>query len=797
MGQFTITEHSYGPFTFETGRIARQSDGSVLASFGDTMVLATVNREPADEGQDFFPLSVDFEEKFYAGGKIPGGFFKREGKPSEDATLNARMIDRPIRPLFPDGYSEKLHVVVTVLSADIDHAPETIGLLGASAALMISSVPFQGPVAGVRVALVNDEFVLNPTAAQKAESSMDIIVAGTEHAVTMVEGEMKEIPEDRVIEAIQLAHEEIKRLSKFQKEFIAKIPNLKTKIEVTPPEKTSDLHDALKAILGDRLDRLWGPIRKHERQALEDQIRDEAIQGLLDKRLAKEPDLSESEQAKLTHTLKGIFNELIKEFVRVETLARKERYDGRRADEVRSIACEVGILPRVHGSALFTRGETQSLGTCTLGTTRQDEQIVDLMLEEGRKRFMLHYNFPPYSVGETGRLGPPKRREIGHGNLAATALKQVLPSEDDFPYIIRVVSEILESNGSSSMASVCSGTLAMMDAGVPISKPVAGIAMGLIEENGDAMILTDIAGYEDHMGDMDFKVAGTRDGITAFQLDVKSSGLHGKLMEQAMAQARKARLEILGHMNETLAEHRSELSKYAPIIELFKISPEKIGAIIGPGGKTIRKILAETSAEIDIEDDGTVKVSGASKEIVNAARAQIEDLVKEIEIGEAYTGKVVRIEKFGAFVELKPGVQGLVHVSDLSDKYVKNVEDIVKIGDTIEVEVTEVDNMGRINLRRKTERKERKERKIGDLISGRVKGIADYGAFVEFEDGESGLVHISMLVEGKRVEKVEDVVNVGDPVTVEIIRIDDKGRYSLKLVSKDGSGGNGAARSMS
>ncbi len=788
MEQFTIIQHSYGPFTLETGRVARQSDGAVLASFGDTRILATVNREPSEEGQDFFPLSVDYEEKFYAGGKIPGGFFKREGKPSEDAVLHARMIDRPIRPLFPDGYSEKLHVVVTVLSADKDHGPEIVGMLGASAALMISSVPFQGPVAGVRVALVNDELVLNPNAAQLAESLMDITVAGTAEAVTMVEGEMKEVPETRVIEAVKLAHNEIKKLSKFQQEFMQMLPERRAKIEAeVPDESLQQLRNDLKNTIGDQFKKLWGPLRKHERQALEDEIRDAAIE----KSLAQKKDLSESEQAKLAHSLKTEFKELLKEFVRKETLARKERFDGRKADKVRMITCEVGVLPRVHGSSLFTRGETQSLGTCTLGTTRQDEQIVDLMLEEGRRRFMLHYNFPPYSVGEAGRLGPPKRREIGHGNLAATSLKHILPSEDEFPYIIRLVSEILESNGSSSMASVCSGTLALMDAGVPIKKPVAGIAMGLIEENGDAMILTDIAGYEDHMGDMDFKVAGTRDGLTAFQLDVKSSGLSEKLMEQAMAQARKARLEILDRMNETISVPRTELSKYAPVIELFSISPEKIGAVIGPGGKTIRKILADTAAEIDIEDDGTVKVSGSSREIVDAARRQIEDLVKELEVGDEFTGKVVRIEKFGAFVEIKPGVQGLVHVSDLSDKYVKSVEDVVKMGESLTVVVSEIDQMGRVNLKRKIERK---QLNIGDRFPGKVKGTAEYGAFVEFSEGESGLVHISMLSEGKRVEKVEDVVKVGDQVTIEIVRIDDKGRYSLKLVSKDGSSDNGLAR---
>ncbi len=779
MGDLSIVRHSDGPFTLETGRIARQSDGAVVVTFGETMILATVNRSEAEEELDYFPLTVDYEERFYAGGKIPGGFFKREGKPSDAAVLHARMIDRPIRPLFPDGYRETVHVVVTVLSADKDHPPEIAGLLGASAALLISSVPFLGPVAGVRVGLLDDGFVLNPTFEQLEKSSMDIVVAGTEQAVTMVEGEMKEIPEERVLEAIKIAHEEIRHLVRLQREFMAKIPSPKPKIQVSPAEGLDELKAELAALIGDRFEELWGPLRKLEREARAEAICEEAIEKLLARRLEQNPEMKESELASLRKTLLALFKELLKEHVRKETLRRKIRMDGRKADELRPVACEVGVLPRVHGSALFTRGETQSLGTCTLGTTRQDEQIIDLMLEEGRKRFMLHYNFPPYSVGEPGRMGPPKRREIGHGHLAETALQPVLPSEEEFPYIIRVVSEIVESNGSSSMASVCSGTLALMDAGVPIKKPVAGIAMGLIEEAGEAVILTDIAGFEDGFGDMDFKVAGTRDGLTAFQLDVKTSGLSEELMAQAMAQARRARLEILKIMEQTLPAPRPQLSKYAPLLEIIKISPEKIGAVIGPGGKTIRKILNETGTEIDIEDDGTVKISGENAEAVKAARTQIEELAKEIQVGDHYRGKVVRIERFGAFVEIKPGVLGLIHVSDLSDKYVKRVEDVVKLGDEIEVEVTELDPMGRVNLKRHIEKK---PIQVGQRYFGRVKGIADYGAFVEFNEGESGLIHISALSDRGRVQRVEDVVKVGDPVTVELIRIDEKGRYALKLI---------------
>ena len=787
MPAFNIIQHSHGDFILEHGRVARQSNGSILVHYGDTLIMATVNRQEPREKLDFFPLSVDYEEKFYAGGKIPGGFFKREGRPSEDAILTARMIDRPIRPLFADGYSENVHVVVTVLSADKSHAPDIAGMLGVSTALMLSSTPFLGPIAGVRIGLIEDQLVVNPDGELMDESTMDIIIAGTEDAVTMVEGEMLEIPEERVIEAVKLAHEEIKKLCQFQRELVEKVGGSKPKIEVEPVEGDDELIAAMKGVIGDRLNEIWGPMIKDARSDLENEIRDLAVETVFNNKLEAEPTMSDRAQGDLMKRLKGLFKEILKEFVRGNTLAKDERLDGRKNDELRDLVSETGILPRVHGSALFTRGETQSLGTCTLGTTRQDEQIVDLMLEEGRKRFMLHYNFPPYSVGEAGRLMGPKRREIGHGNLAESSLKPILPDPDEFPYIIRVVSEILESNGSSSMASVCSGSMAMMHAGVPIKKPVAGIAMGMIEEGGKAMILTDIAGYEDFLGDMDFKVAGTRDGVTAFQLDVKSTGLSEGLMETAMAQARKARIEILDHMDSTISTHSTELSEFAPIIELFKIEPEKIGAIIGPGGKTIRKILAETEAEIDIEDDGMVKVSGANKKVVDAAKDQILDLIKEIEVGDTFVAKVARIEKFGAFVEIKPGVQGLVHVSDLSDQYVKNVEDVVSIGDELEVEVAEVDSMGRLNLKRKVEKV---EINIGDKFPGVVDGVADYGAFVKFANGQaSGLVHISTLSDDGHVEKVEEYLNVNDQVMVEVVKIDDKGRYSLKLAGAGGDNG--------
>ncbi len=795
LAEYHVVEHSLGPFTLETGHLARQSDGAVVVTFGDTKVLATINRSPVEEDIDYFPLTVDYEEKFYAGGKIPGGFFKREGRPSEEAVLNARMTDRPIRPLFPEGYRERVHVVATVLSADKDHPPGIAGMLGASAALMISSVPFLGPIAGVCVGLVDGQFIVNPTAEQREGSLMDIVVAGTEGAVTMVEGEMKGVPEEQVIRAIQVAHEEIRRLVQLQREFAERV-STKPKIEATLPEGRDELRQQLRELVWNRFEELWGPMLKLEREAKADAVRDEAIEQLLTRKLEENPQRSESEQKSLQKTLKALFKDLLREFVRGETLKRKARMDGRRADEIRPIAVDVGVLPRVHGSALFTRGETQSLGTCTLGTTRQDEQIIDLMLEEGRKRFMFHYNFPPYSVGETGRLGSPKRREIGHGHLAESAVRHVLPDEEEFPYSIRVVSEILESNGSSSMASVCSGTLALMDAGVPIRKPVAGIAMGLIAEEGDSLVLTDIAGFEDGFGDMDFKVAGTDEGVTAFQMDVKIGGVSEELMAQAMEQARQARLRILEEMARVLPEPRPQLSKYAPLIEIIKINPEKIGTVIGPGGKMIRKILSETGAEIDIDDDGTVKISSTSAEAVQAARSQIEELTKEVQVGDRFRGKVVRIERFGALVEIKPGTSGLVHVSDLSDKYVKKVEDVVKLGDEFEVEVIEVDPLGRLNLKRVIERA---PIEVGERYPGMVKGLADYGAFVEFGEGETGLIHISTLkTDDQRARRVEDVLQVGDKIMVEVARIDEKGRYSLMLVEggqrpSEGEGGGPSA----
>jgi polyribonucleotide nucleotidyltransferase len=779
-----VVEVQRGPWKLSTGKVARQADAAVLVEYGETVVLVTVTRGEA-ENLDYFPLTVDFEEKFYATGKIPGGFLKREGKPSEAAILSARMIDRPIRPLFPPNYREKVHIVATVLSADNEHCPSIAGLLGASAALMMSAAPFQGPIAGVRVGRINGQLVANPSDAELEQSDMNIIVAGNKEKILMVEGSMNEVPEEEVLEALAFVQGEIRNLIALQEEFLAKLPP-REKVQPAPAPDTSALRDALRALVWDQFESLRGPgMTKLQREAKADAIRDEAIEKILaEKRAAGVTDPAELETLK--KQLTEIFTELLEEFVRVSTLTTRIRMDGRRAEELRPIWCEVGLLPRVHGSAIFTRGETQSLGTVTLGTSSLDEQIIDRMLEEGRERFMLHYNFPPYSVGEAGRMGPPGRREIGHGNLAKNALKAVIPSEDEFPYIIRVVSEILESNGSSSMATVCSSSLALMDAGVPIKKPVAGIAMGLLTHNSDYMILTDLAGYEDHFGDMDFKLAGTRDGLTAFQLDVKIHGITLQIAKETMLQARAARLQILDIMDKTLSAPRPHLSRFAPILEVIPIDPEKIGLVIGPGGKTIPfpALQAETDTEIDIDDEkNVVKIAGRSAEMVRKARERIEQMTEDVAVGNRYTGKVTRIEKFGVFVELPNGMQGLIRLADLSDRPVKKPEEVVKLGETVTVEVIEVDELNRVNL--KLVDQKAPAVKVGDVLVGKIVGLADYGAFVETEAGVRGLIHISQLADGY-VERVEDVVKVGDPVLVQVIRIDKEGRYAFKRLGKAG-----------
>ncbi len=760
------TEIDNSKFNLETGKMARQANGSVVCSIGDTKVLVTAT-SGGESDKPYFPLRVDYEEKFYAGGKIPGGFIKREGRPSDKAVLNARMIDRPIRPLFPDDYMDELHIVVTVLSASEDTSPGIAGMIGASAALTISDLPFQGPIAGVEIGRVDGEFILNPTAEETEESDMEITVAGTSDAVTMVEGGMEEVPEEDVIEAVNFAHERIKKLVDYQLDFAdrqepEKAGELKEKDEME--EKATELAE-------DRLPELVGIKDKQEREEKIEEIKESVTEELLEEEEPAEEAVNKIEDA---------VDDAYKKFVRERTVKEGIRIDGREIDEIRPINVEVGLLDRAHGSSLFTRGETQSLGTATLGTTKQDEQRIDGMVAEGSKRFMLHYNFPPYCVGEAGYMGSPGRREKGHGHLAETALSPVLPDEEEFPYIIRVVSEILESNGSSSMATVCSGSLALMDSGVPIKKPVAGIGIGLMEEAGEHKILTDIMGLEDHFGDMDFKVTGTRDGLTAFQLDVKVGGISEEIMREAMERAHDARLEVLEKMDAVISEPRGEVSKHAPVMKVFQIDEDEIGTVIGPGGRTIRDLTEETETEIDIDDDGTIKLSGVDREKVEEAKQIIEDMTREVEPGEEFVGEVVRVEDFGAFVQLPNKSEGLVHISKLADGYVDKVQDITEVGDEMNVKVIGHDDQGRLDLKR-IPNSEDEKLEVGDVTEAEITKTADFGAFVETSSGETGLIHISELSRDY-VKNVQDVVEPGDSVKVELINIDDQDRYQFRLI---------------
>ena len=793
--------------SLETGRLAKQASGAVLASYGDTRVLVTVCVQESREDIDYFPLRVDYEERFYAAGKIPGGFFKREGRPSDVAILSARMIDRPIRPLFPDGYNDEVQIVATVLSAEPDCSPSVLSILGASAALMISEAPFDGPIAGVQVGYKDGQFVVNPGAELQEEGNMEITVAGTRETVTMVEGHMNELSEEEVVSAIGVAHEAIQRLVDLQERFAAQVHPIKKEIPAAPEDDTS-LRERVAALVNPEFSTLVSLGNKKERADFIKSLRDHAIENIVT------DDVPSEEAPALQKKVVSLVDDLYRDYMRTQILERGVRIDGRRPDEIRNITCEVGVLPRAHGSAIFTRGETQSLGIATLGATHSDEQIIDQMMSEGTKRFMLHYNFPPYSVGEVRRMGSPSRRSIGHGYLAEGGLRAVLPSEDEFPYVIRIVSEILESNGSSSMATVCSGSLAMMDAGVPIKKPVAGIAMGMIEDESSQsrVILTDILGDEDHYGDMDFKVIGTRDGITGFQLDVKVGGIGRETLRKALQQAKQARLEILAKMEQALPEPREALSIYAPRLETITIPREKIGLVIGPGGKMIRKIIEETGAQIDIEDDGTVKLASVDMESVEAAKRWVQDLTAEIEVGTKMTTKVTRVVDFGAFVDLKNGSEGLVHVSNLAPGFVDNVRDIVKPGDEITIEVIGEDKMGRPDLRRVIEganwdegsshhrsngkhsrgnggghhapKKVDASIKVGDIIEGTIANTTDYGAFVELTPEVTGLIHISALSD-EYVRRVSDVVKPGDKVKVEVLDIDDRGRYKLRRIVPD------------
>ncbi len=675
-------------FSFETGRLAKQADGAVMVRYADTMVLATVvSSREAKEGKDFFPLQVEYREKISAAGKIPGGFFKREGRPTEKEILSSRLIDRPIRPMFPKKYMNETQVLVTVYSSDTQHDGDILGACAASAALMVSDVPFDGPIAEVRVGRVDGQFLINPTFNELERSDMDVTVAGTADSIAMVEGESLEIPETDMIAALKFGHEAIKILCAAQDE-LAKIVN-KPKREIAVSEVLPDLENEVEALAANRIKELSRTVMtKEQRSEATKKVYEDVHSALAEKYPEKELLIDES------------IHQLEYDAMRSTILNEKKRLDGRGLTDVRPITIEVGVLPRTHGSALFTRGETQSLTTTTLGT-KLDEQLIDGLLPETTKRFMLHYNFPPFSVGEVGRLFGPGRREVGHGNLAERALKNLLPEEKDFPYTIRVVSDILESNGSSSMASVCAGSLSLFDAGVPLQRAVAGIAMGLVKEQDQVAILSDILGNEDHLGDMDFKVAGTDRGISAFQMDIKIKGISFAIMEQALAQAKEGRMKILSAMNAIIDKPRGDISQYAPRLETIKIPVDMIGALIGPGGKNIRQLVKDSGAEINIEDDGTVTVAAVEKESAEKALSAIRRMTEAPEVGKVYQATVKKIMEFGAFVEILPGKEGLVHISQLDVNRVAKVEDLVKLGDVIEVKLMRIDEEGRLNLSRK------------------------------------------------------------------------------------------------
>ncbi|MFD1018232.1 polyribonucleotide nucleotidyltransferase [Thalassobacillus hwangdonensis] len=675
-------------FSIEIGELAKQASGACMVRYGDTSVLsaATGSKEPKD--LPFFPLTVNYEERLYAVGKIPGGFIKREGRPSEKAVLASRLIDRPIRPLFPNGFRNDVQVISTVMSVDQDCSSEMAAMLGSSIALSISNIPFGGPIAGAVVGRVDGELIINPTIEQQAKSDIDLTVAGTKDAINMVEAGANEVPEEDMLEAIMFGHEEIKRLVAFQEEIVEAVG--KEKMDVV----LFDLDRELKAqVEAEGKETMVKAIQTFEKKA-----REEAIKEAKASIIAHYEEQGADEET--IGKVQAILDDMVKEEVRRLITKEKIRPDGRAADEIRPLSSRVGILPRTHGSGLFTRGQTQALSICTLGALG-DVQILDGLDLEESKRFMHHYNFPHFSVGETGPIRGPGRREIGHGALGERALEVVVPSEEDFPYTIRLVSEVLESNGSTSQASICASTLAMMDAGVPIKAPVAGIAMGLVKSGDDYTILSDIQGMEDFLGDMDFKVAGTADGVTALQMDIKIEGLSREILEEALKQAKKGRMQILDSMLATMPETRQELSQYAPKILTMEIKPEKIRDVIGPSGKQINKIIEDTGVKIDIEQDGKVFISSADSEMNAKAKQIIEDIVREVEVGEVYDGKVKRIEKFGAFVELYKGKEGLVHISEMAEERIRKVEDVVKLGDTIKVKVKEIDNQGRVNLSRK------------------------------------------------------------------------------------------------
>ncbi|HEY2491392.1 MAG TPA: polyribonucleotide nucleotidyltransferase [Paenibacillus sp.] len=673
----------------ETGRFAKQANAAVMVHYGETVVLCTVTASNEPKDLDFFPLTVNYEERLYAVGKIPGGFIKREGRPSEKAILSSRLTDRPIRPLFPEGFRNDVQVLNLVMSVDQDCAPDIAAMIGTSAALSISDVPFSGPIGGVAVGRKDGQFIINPNTADQAASDLYLVVAGTKDAIMMVEAEANEVPEEVMLEAIMFGHDEIKKIVATIEELVAKAGKEKMAVKLHAVNDTAN-HE-VREFAAAQLKDAVKISEKHARQDAIDAI-NEATVTLFEQKYIETPELMKD--------VKEVLHDIVKEEVRRLITHDKVRPDGRNLDEIRKIECDTNILPRTHGTGLFTRGQTQALSVCTLGALG-DVQILDGIDPQESKRFMHHYNFPPFSVGEARPLRAPGRREIGHGALGERAMSKVLPSEEDFPYAIRLVSEVLESNGSTSQASICAGILAMMDAGVPIKAPVAGIAMGLIKDGDHVSILSDIQGMEDHLGDMDFKVAGTAAGVTAIQMDIKIDGIDRAILNEALNQAKEGRMFILGKMMEAIQQPRSNLSQYAPKIMTMQINPDRIRDVIGAGGKIINKIIEETGVKIDIEQDGRVFIASTNEEMNQKARGIIEGIVRQVEVGEIYVGTVKRIEKFGAFVEILPNKEGLVHISQLSTERVAKCEDVIAIGDSITVKVTEIDQQGRINLSRK------------------------------------------------------------------------------------------------
>jgi polyribonucleotide nucleotidyltransferase len=696
--------------SIETGRIARLADGAVVVACGDTIVLASaVSAAKTKEGQDYFPLTVDYREKAAAVGKFPGGYFKREGRPTEKETLTSRMIDRPLRPLFPQGYFYDTQIISILLSADGQHDPDILAVNGASAALTISDIPFAGPIGAVRVGRVNGQFIANPTHDERAQSDLDLVYVGTENDVIMIEGSAKEVPEAEFVKALEFAHGHAREMIRIQKELAAMVGKAKRDVKMLKVDQ--QLLDVAYQVAGDRIEEALHTEGKTARAKAVDALREEVKTAILE----KHPDAD-------AFAIAQAFDYVQKKAFRVSILEKQKRVDGRGYGDLRPISCEVGVLPRAHGSAIFQRGETQTLALATLAPIEEAQMIDAYGGGEQSKRFILHYNFPPFSVGETGRTGGPGRREIGHGALAERSLEPVVPGENDFRYAIRISSEIMESNGSTSMASVCGGMLALMDAGVPMKSMVAGISIGLVTEAGDDNqlkryeLLTDIIGSEDYFGDMDFKLSGTDSGVTGFQLDLKLPGVRHNIMAEAIQRAKEARTKILEIMRHTLDQPRTELSKYAPRIETIKINPEKIGALIGPGGKTIKGIVAETGAEINIEDDGSVHIYATTGESMARAKEIIGGMTREIEIGQTYQGRVVTTKEFGAFVEVFPGKDGLVHISELADFRVNRTEDVVKLGDMIWVKCIGIDDKGRVKLSRKAALKERAEKETGQVL---------------------------------------------------------------------------------